>query len=374
MYFPQRKDDLKIAIVHDWLVTDGGAEKVLKSLLELFPEADVFCIVDFLSDEQRHTILNGKQTNVSFVQRLPFSNPHFRKYMSLFPKAIESFNLKNYDLVISSSWAFAKGAKTHSNQIHICYCYTPIRYAWDMFTEYTQHLPWYIKPFVVHSLDYFRKWDIASLPRVNHFLAISDFIQERIKRTYHRNSKVIYPPVNTDFFTLHTQKEDFYLTASRLVAYKKTALIVEAFNELQKPLVVIGQGQEYEKIKKLAKSNIQVLGYQDNIILKNYMQKAKGFVYAAIEDFGISPLEAMSCGTPVIALEKGGTKETVISKETGLFFNKQTTESIIEAVNCFEKIQFDAKKIRSHAEQFSLSNFKQSFQQEVRDIVHSKNI
>ncbi len=221
---------MKIAIVHDWLVTNAGAEKVLKAILEIYPDADIFSLVDFLSDSERAIVLKGKYAHCSFIQKLPFAKKYFRNYLPLFSIAIESFDLCKYDLIISSSWAVAKGVKTTKKQTHICYCHTPVRYAWDLYDEYTSSLSGIKKLLVVWSLKKLRKWDIDSLGRVDYFIANSKFVQERIKRTYNRNSTVIYPPVDIDKFTLFVNKEEFYLTASRLVPYKKTKLIVEAFN------------------------------------------------------------------------------------------------------------------------------------------------
>ena len=345
---------MKVAIVHDWLVTNAGAEKVLRSIVNLHPDADIFSLVDFLSDEERDIIIDGKKVHTSFIQKLPYAKKQFRNYLPLFPKAIESFDLSTYDLIISSSWAVAKGVKKSPDQLHISYCHTPIRYAWDLYDEYTKDLPWFNKVLVKSILKYIRKWDIDTLDRVDYFIANSKFVQERIKRIYNRESTVIYPPVNIDKFTLHEHKEDFYLTASRLVPYKKTKLIVEAFNQMpDKKLVVIGSGEEYKTIKKIAKDNIKILGYQPDEILISTMQKAKGFIYAAIEDFGIIPIEAMACGTPVIALNEGGTKETVINKITGIHFKEQTQQSIIDAINAFEKLDFDYPDIRNEASKYT---------------------
>ncbi len=360
---------MKIAIVHDWLVTDAGAEKVLKGILDIYPDADIFSLVDFLTDEDRKTILNGKFAKTSFIQKLPFAKNHFRNYLPLFPKAIESFDLSAYDLIISSSWAVAKGVKKHKNQMHISYCYTPIRYAWDLYEEYTNNLNQPKKFLVQKTLKYIRKWDIDSLKRVDYFVADSNFVQERINRIYKREAVVIYPPVNIEKFTFCNEKEDFYLTASRLVSYKKTKLIVEAFNDMpDKKLVVIGSGEEYEEIKKIAKPNVQVLGYQSDNALKSNMQRSCAFVYAAVEDFGIVPIEAMACGTPVIALNQGGTKETVVSGVNGVHFNEQTKQSIIDAVNRFETMKFDHEQISKFANSFNEDRFKL----EIKEFVNSK--
>lgn len=350
---------MKIAIVHDWLVTDAGAEKVLKAICEIYPNADIFSLVDFLSDQDRANILHGKYAKTSFIQKFPLAKKHFRNYLPFFPKAIESFDLSAYDLVISSSWAVAKGVKTNKRQLHICYCYTPIRYAWDLYDEYTSNLKQPKKLFVQMTLAYIRKWDLATLDRVDYFIADSHFVAQRIQKTYKKDSHVIYPPVDTQRFHLIMQKEDFYMTASRLVPYKKTKLIVETFNQMpDKKLVVIGSGEEYEEIKKIANANITVLGYQNNEVLIQTMQKAKAFVYAAIEDFGIVPLEAMACGTPVISLNQGGTAETVIDGVNGIHFQEQTATSIIDAVKRFESLQFHAKEISEQTQHYAITRFK----------------
>lgn len=360
---------MKVAIVHDWLVTNAGAEKVLRNILNIYPNADIFSLVDFLNEKDRIDVLNGKFAKTSFIQKLPLAKKHFRNYLPLFPKAIESLDLRGYDLIISSSWAVAKGVKKSGKQLHICYCHTPIRYAWDLYDEYTFNLKQPKKFIVQKTLQYIKKWDIKSLDRVDFFLANSKFVQNRIKKTYKKEAKVIYPPVNTKKFVLNEKKEDFYLTACRLVPYKKTKLIVEAFNEMpDKKLVVIGSGEEYEAIKKIAKNNIKLLGYQEFEDMIKYMQKAKAFLYAAVEDFGIVPIEAMSCGTPVIALDDGGTAETVINNVTGVHFKKQRKEDIIKAVDSFESKNFDYKAISDEAQKYS----EDRFQNEFKDFVNSK--
>ena len=355
---------MKTAIVHDWLVTNAGAEKVLRSIVNLYPDADIFSLVDFLSEDERDTIIDGKRVQTSFIQSLPFAKKQFRNYLPLFPKAIERFDLSSYDLIISSSWAVAKGIKKHKGQLHISYCHTPIRYAWDLYEEYTNDLPWLKKILVQNILKYIRKWDMETLDRVDYFIANSKFVQERIQRIYNRDSIVIYPPVDIGSFALCESKEDFYFTASRLVPYKKTKLIVEAFNHMpDRSLLVIGSGEELESIQKIAKSNIKILGYQSDDTLIETMQKAKAFVYAAVEDFGIIPIEAMSCGTPVITLNKGGTKETIVDKVTGIHFDEQDTASIIDAIEKFEKIDFDPYKIRQEAMKYT------HFEEELRTFI-----
>ncbi len=353
---------MRVAIVHDWLVANAGAEKVLRALLDIFPTADVFSLVDFLSDRDREKVLKGKYAKTSFIQKLPFGKKHFRNYLPLFPSAIESFDLDDYDLILSSSWAVAKGVKKSSQQIHICYCHTPVRYAWDLYDEYTSNLCQPKKYVVQKTLEYIRRWDLNTLDRVDYFVANSKFVQERIRRTYNRSSKVIYPPVDIGKFALKIHKEDFYLTASRLVAYKKTELIVKAFNAMpDKKLVVIGSGEQLKKLKKMSRGNIEIMGYQPDEVLIDTLQKAKAFLYAAVEDFGILPIEAMACGTPVIALNKGGTGETVIDNVNGLHFEEQSVESIINAVERFEHAVFDPKQVRNEAIKYT--HFEEQFRE-----------
>jgi glycosyltransferase involved in cell wall biosynthesis len=357
---------LKIAIVHDWLVTNAGAEKVLNVICEIYPNADIFSLVDFLDDKDRQDILNGKYAKTSFIQNLPFAKKHFRNYLPLFPKAIESFDLNEYDLIISSSWAVAKGVKKNEKQIHICYCHTPVRYAWDLYDEYVSNLSGIKKVLVKWTLKRLRRWDLSTVNRVDYFIANSQFVSERIKRIYTRTSIVIYPPVDIDKFNLCTNKEEFYITASRLVPYKKTKLIVEAFNEMsEKKLIVIGYGEEYNEIKKIAKKNVNVLGFCEDRSLIETMQRARAFVYAAVEDFGIVPIEAMACGTPVIALDQGGTSETVIDRVNGIHFKRQTKENICDSIKEFERLEFNPENVRDTTLKYT--NFKVEFENFVND-------
>lgn len=364
---------MKTAIVHEWLVNYAGSERVVESFTNIWPEADVFTLVDFLDNEQRKTILNGKRSTTSFIQNLPFAKNNHRKYLPLFPKAIESFNLSKYDLIISSSHSVAKGFKKHSNQLHICYCHSPMRYAWDEADRYLKEakLNKGVKGRIAKSiLNYLRRWDLNSANGVDYFIANSNFIAEKIKRIYNRTSDIIYPPVDVDNFFLSNIKEDFYLTASRLVPYKRIDLIVELFADLpDKKLVVIGSGPEKEKIKTMSTPNVQVLGYQDFQTLKDYMQKAKAFVFAAEEDFGIIVVEAMACGTPVIAGNYGGTAESVVNGKTGILFERQDLKSLKEAILKFELIKdtFDKNLIRQQALKFERKIFEQNIKNYVDD-------
>ncbi len=362
--------DLKIAVVHDWLVTYAGAERVLEQMLEVLPHADLFSLVEFLPDEQRHFIKNKKVTT-SFIQGLPRAQKNYRNYLPLMPLAIEQFDLSSYDIVISSSHAVAKGVLTGPDQLHLCMCYSPIRYAWDLQHQYLKESnlerglkSWAVK-YLLHRI---RQWDVRTANGVDGFIAISDFIARRIWKVYRRESVTIYPPVDTTAFELKENKEDFYLTASRLVPYKKIDLIVETFAAMpEKKLVVIGDGPDAEKIKRKATSNIQLLGYQPFSVLKDHMQRAKAFVFAAEEDFGIVPIEAQACGTPVIAYGKGGALETIVGLEsdapTGVFFTEQSVASLRQAVQTFEQNlhHFKPQIIRQNALRFNLERFRREF-------------
>jgi glycosyltransferase involved in cell wall biosynthesis len=337
---------MKIAIVCDWLVTLGGAEKVIAEMLRCYPDADVFAVVDFLDEKQRQ--LSGiKPATTSFIQKLPWAKTKYRSYLPLMPLAIEQFDLSAYDIILSSSHAVAKGVIISPHQTHISYVHSPMRYAWDLQHQYLRESglqqKWrgWIARWLLHKL---RLWDTRAANSVDHFLANSQFIAKRIEKTYRRSAIVLYPPVDTTRFTPGTQKADFYLAASRLVPYKRIDLIVEAFQHMpDKKLIVIGDGPEFDKIKSKASNNVTLLGYQSDAILIDHLQRARAFVFAAEEDFGILPLEAQACGTPVIAYGKGGALETVRglseSQPTGVFFATQSVESIQNAINEFENNQ-----------------------------------
>jgi len=362
---------MKVVLVQDWLTELGGAEHVFSGLLKIFPNAD---IVTLSSHKKVTKKLDIEKRNIkeSFIANLPFGRTKYRNYLPFFKKAIESFDLSEYDLIISSSSSVAKGVLVNTNQLHICYCHSPVRYAWDLYHEYMKDSKlnglsikgWYAR----HVLHKLRIWDVISSNRVDYFVANSEYIKKRIKKVYRRSSTVIYPPVDIDRFSLCEEKKEFYFTASRLVPYKKIDLIVEAFSNMpNKRLIVAGTGPGMNNIKKLATKNIQILGYVSDEEMNTLMQEAKAFVFAADEDFGIIPLEAQASGTPVIALGKGGTKETVIDGETGVHFYEQTTNSIMQAVAKFERVSnWDYKKIRLNAERFSKEIFRKGLEQFVK--------
>jgi len=357
---------IKKALVHDWFSVYAGAEKCVESITNIWDDLDIYSLIDFLNDRDRDIILKGKHAHTSFIQHLPFARKKYRSYLPFFPFAIEQFDLSSYDLILSSSHAVAKAVLTHPGQLHISYVHTPMRYAWDLYHQYLREsgldhgLKGLLAKKILHSI---RQWDSTTVNRVDYYIANSHYIARRIKKVYGVTADVIYPPVDVDKFTLRETKEDFYLTASRMVPYKKIDLIVETFTKLGKKLVVVGTGPDEKKIKSLAGKTIELLGYQTDAVLIDLMQRAKAFVFAAEEDFGIVPVEAMACGTPVICLGKGGTKETVLDGVTGVHFDQQTTEDLARALQRFEQIEtsFDPQKIRSYALQFSRQRFEKEF-------------
>ncbi|KVC57948.1 glycosyltransferase family 4 protein [Burkholderia stagnalis] len=360
---------LRVAIVHDWLVTYAGAERVLEQIVACFPDADLFSLVDFLDDR---AFVRGKPVTTSFIQKLPFARTKYRSYLPLMPLAIEQLDVSGYDLVISSSHAVAKGVLTGPDQVHISYVHSPIRYAWDLQHQYLEqsnltHGPKSLLARMI--LHYIRNWDTRTANAVDGFVANSAFIARRIKKVYQRDADVIFPPVDVDAFSLNPVKEDFYLTASRMVPYKKIDLIVEAFSQTpERKLVVIGDGPEMQKVRAKAGPNVEIMGYQPFAVLHDRMRRAKAFVFAAEEDFGISVVEAQACGTPVIAYGKGGALETVCDPQsgaqpTGLFFDEQTARAIVAAVDDFERApqRFTPQACRTNAERFSAQTFRQRF-------------
>ncbi len=354
---------MKIAIIHDWLVELGGAEKVLESIINVFPDADVFSLVCSLSKKQLKMLGINKQVRTSFIQKLPMGMKNYRIYLPFMPMAIQQLDLSEYDLIISSSYCVAKGVLTGPDQLHICYCHSPVRYAWDLQGQYLKEngMDKGIKSFLARLvLNKIRDFDVRSSFAVDKYIANSTFIQRRILKFYRRESKIIFPPVDTSSFLLCEDKDDYYITCSRLVPYKKIDLIVNAFRNMpEKTLLVIGQGPEYNHLTELLPDNVKLLGYVEYEALITYIQRAKAFVYAAQEDFGIVPVEAQACGTPVIGFGKGGLLDTVIDGVTGVYFTQQTIESIVEAVSRFEssKGMASAAEISWHARQFGSERF-----------------
>ena len=367
----------RVAIIHDWLVTYAGAERVLEQMLLCYPEADLFSLVDFLLPDRRDFIGNRPVTT-SFIQRLPRAQKKYRSYLPLMPLAIEQFDLSAYDLVLSSSHAVAKGVLTGPDQLHLSYVHSPIRYAWDLQHQYLWEagLVRGPKSWVARIiLHYVRLWDSRTPNGVNTFIANSRFVARRIHKAYRREATLIAPPVDVSHFALRSAKEDFYVTASRMVPYKKMDLIVSAFTAMpDKRLVVIGDGPDFEKVRSKAGPNVTLLGFTGTEILRDHLQRGRAFVFAAEEDFGIAPLEAQACGTPVIAYGKGGVRETIVPlaetedtapspAPTGIFFNEQSEAAIIAAVERFERegTIITPNACRENALRFTPERFRSEF-------------
>lgn len=367
----------RVAIIHDWLDTWRGGENVLAEIVGLYPHADLFALVDFLPEALRPRLL-GKRARTSFLQHLPGARRHFRALLPLFPRAIESLNLSGYELVISSSHAVAKGVCSTPAQLHICYCHTPARYVWDLREQYlgTGVLSNGVRGAIVrHMLDRLREWDRISSERVDHFVANSAFIRDRIARCYDRVAAVIHPPVDVAFFSPDPMPpapaaRDYYVTASRWVPYKKVDVIVAAFQQLpNRRLIVIGAGPEAPRIRAVAGANVEFVGEVSRERLRELLRGARAFVFAAEEDFGMLPVEAQACGTPVIAFGRGGALETVRAvgnhRPSGLLFANQTADAIATAVVEFEALgqNIDLADCRNNVEKFSVERFRREFGQ-----------
>jgi glycosyltransferase involved in cell wall biosynthesis len=377
---------MKVALVHDWLTGMRGGEKVLEVFCELFPDAHLYTLLHnkgSLSDT-----IEGMDIRTSFIQKLPFIKKKYRHLLPIFPTAIERFDLRDYDLVLSSSHCVAKGVVTGTDTLHICYCFTPMRYIWDLYNLYFGKKRTNMITRLVTSLvlNYLRKWDVASSRRVDKFVAISRYIAERIQKNYDRDSDLIYPPVDCSYFKPGLSHEDFYLMVSPLAPNKCVDLAIEAFNSIGLLLIIIGSGPEEKKLKKMAGKKIELLGWQSDEIVREHYVNCKALIFPGVEDFGIVPLEAQACGKPVIAYGKGGALETIVpldsdvlnvkstngqsSNATGLFFYEQTPESLAQAVVRFEatKDLFDWQVIRKNAESFDRAIFKDK----VRSYVEQK--
>lgn len=353
----------RTAIVHEWFDSYAGSERVVEQLLKLYPDADVFGLVDHLPNSER-AFLHGKTVHTSFLQKFPWVKKYFRHLLPLMPLAVEQYDLTAYDVLLSSNHAVAKGVLTRSDQLHVSYVHTPIRYAWDMQQEYLRgaKLNWGLKSALVRAtLHYLRLWDRAAADRVDVFVANSKFVAGRIARAYRRAAHVVYPPVAIDKFPLSRDRGDYYVTASRLVPYKRVDVLVDAFRELpDRKLIVVGDGPELKSLRQRAPSNVEFAGRLADDALAAQVGGAKAFLFAAEEDFGISPVEAQACGTPVIAYGRGGSAETVRNGETGLHFAEQTPAAAADAVRRFERQagNFSPERCREHAESFSESRFR----------------
>jgi glycosyltransferase involved in cell wall biosynthesis len=363
---------MKIALVHDYLIQYGGAERVLESFCELFPNAPIYTLV--YNKKTLGKAFQDKEIRTSFLQKIPFSRSEHHLFPILMPMAVEQFDLSYYDVILSDSASYAKGVITKPSTLHICYCHTPMRYAWDDCHKYTQefYYPSFIKKIVPLGMNYVRIWDKLAAQRVDQFIANSKLVKNRVKKYYGEEAKVIYPPLFLKNFKMEDQQEPgkYYLMVGRLVPYKKFDLGIQVFNKLGLPLKIVGDGPQFRALKKMAHSNVELLGGLESSgeKLAKVYQNCKALVYPQEEDFGLVPLEAMASGKPVIAYGKGGALETVEERITGIFFKKQDSKSLEQAIKKFEKMKFDPMVIRKRAESFS----KKRFKKEIKDFLEEK--
>ena len=365
---------MRVALIHDWLAVSGGAEKVTRELLKLY-DADVFSLVDVLNDEDRAFILHGKRARTSYVQHLPFARSHFRNYLPLFPHAIQRLDLRGYDLILSASYAVAKGVRKHPGQTHVCYIHTPMRYAWVHENEYLDdHNMRGVKGWFVRSqLKRLREWDRANSAHVDRFVANSNNVAERVKRFYGRDADVVLPPVDPVIFALHDGPRAHYLAAARLVPYKRIDRIIEAFAALPDlRLVVSGDGPDRERLERIAPANVTFTGHLAQAQLVALMQRSKALICAADEDLGLTPMEAQTCGTPAIALAKGGYLETVSDAESGILFMEATAASITEAVRRFERegVHRSPTLLREGASPYFADRFRENMKKIIDHTMH----
>ncbi len=352
---------MRVALVHEWLTKLAGSERVLAELMKLHPDAPVFCSVHD-PDISAGTFLAGRDIRPSFISRLPMARTRYPWYLPLMPLAVERHDLSEYDLVISSHHAMAKGVITRADQLHISYVHTPMRYAWDLSGQYVSGngVGSFVKRLLLHRL---RQWDVISANRVDVFVANSRTVAGRIRKTYRREAEVIFPPVEVGRFQSNLEREDFYLVVSRLVSYKKIDLIARAFTRLDRPLILIGEGSERERIARVCGANVRMLGYQDDATVAGYMQRCRAFVHMAEEDFGITVVEAQAAGAPVIAYGRGGCGETVRHGKTGILFAEQTVDGLIGAVRAFEESHrsFDSESIAESVRHYNPRRFRDEF-------------
>lgn len=362
-------ENLKVAIVHDWLVTYGGAERVVETFLEIFPQADIYTLV--YDEKKMGKIFPKEKVHTTFIQKIPKATKIYTKLLPLMPYAFESFNFNGYDLVISSSSCCAKGVIVPPFTKHMAYIHSPMRYAWDLFYDYRRKSGLLTRIFMNIFMKNIRVWDVISSQRIDEVIANSNYISNRIKKYWKISSKVIYPPVETERLGGNNlEAEDFYVSFSRFVSYKRIDLAIEACKKLKKKLIVIGDGEERKNLEKLADNdeNIIFTGRISDEKVKDYLQRCKALIFCAEEDFGIIPVECQACGRPVIAFGKGGALETIVNGVTGIFFSEQTIESLIKGIEKFEKLEFDSKQIIEHIQKFSKNRFKREILQQIENI------
>ena len=362
---------MSVALVHEWLTSYAGSEKVLEAVCELFPQAPIHSVIHNPA-AMEGTGLAGREVITSFLQRMPLSRRKWNLYLPLMPLAIEQFDLNAYDLVLSCNHAVAKGVLTRADQLHISYHCTPIRYAWDLYQPDLQQsglhrkLRGWLARWFLHRI---RQWDVNAANRVDVYVCLSHYVAQRIWKTYRRKSFVIYPPVDVDRFRADQKREPFYLTVSRMTPYKKMDVIAAAFTELDLPLVIIGDGPERKKVERAAGRNVTILGKQSDAVVAELLQQCRAFVFAADEDFGIAPVEAQAAGAPVIAFGKGGATETILNGKTGLFFSEQSVASIVDAVKRFESERdtFDSAACRENAMRFARDVFQRDYRKLIEE-------
>jgi glycosyltransferase involved in cell wall biosynthesis len=366
---------MRVAIVHYWLVNMRGGERVVEQLCKLFPQADIFTLV--CAPQNLSPALRSHDIQTSFLNRIPGAQRHYKKFLPLMPFALESFDLQKYDLVISSESGPAKGVITRPDAIHICYCHSPMRYIWDHYHLYRQEQGAITRALMALMTPPLRVWDVTTAARVDTFVANSEYVAKRIRRFYNRSATVIYPPVATQDFSPAADTEDFYLCAGHIVPYKKIDLAVRAFSRSGKRLVVIGDGEKLQQLKKIAGPTVSVLGHQPFEVFRDHLEKCRALIFPGEEDFGIVPVEAMASGRPVIAFDAGGARETVSSDCVGVRFAEQTEDCLIDAVEKFEVLDreghFQPDLIVRHAETFSVERFLDRMTNLINQHLHAKN-
>lgn len=363
----------KIAIIHDWLVTYGGAERVVEAFLEIYPNADIYTLV--YDEEKMGKIFPKGKVKTTFIQKFPKATKIYTKLLPFMPYAFEELDLSEYDLVISSSSCCAKGVITGPNTKHIAYIHSPMRYAWDLYHDYKKRSGKLTSFFMSIFMKNLREWDYTSSQRIDIILSNSNYVAKRINKFWNRESNVVYPPVDIDRLSPNGKgAENFYVVFSRFVPYKRIDLAIEACKKLGKRLVVIGDGEQRDYLKSLADEYITFTGRISDVEAKDYLQRCKAMIFCAEEDFGIVPLEAQACGRPVIAYGKGGALETVVDNETGIFFKEQSIESVIKGIEKFEKLDLNTQKIYEHAMKFSTERFKLEIEGIIKNDIYKEYV